>query len=351
MSDDGFEKYKPALFWPALLIGVGVLLLLSNLGIVGKISLINVFRLWPLILVAVGLQILFGRDNPWMSNLIAVAVVLCAVAFLAYAPIMGWTPQRDASLISEQFAVPNGKTESAVVSIDSNSDRLEVFALRDTGNVFEADITHSGRVEFHHSGDRDKTISLKLHEDDFFNFGSWIDPQGASSSIGISPLVMVDLKVDHGSGAATLNLVELLLSSLEVDSGSGPVTVILPSGEYPVNLECGSGSLTIDMDKFALLDLDASVGSGRMLVNLGDSAQGYLELDSGSGNISISVPEDVGVWLSGSTGSGTVSVPRSWQQTRLGEDSGTWESPGFEQASYQVFIEFNVGSGNLRIIQ
>ena len=95
----------------------------------------------------------------------------------------------------------------------------------------------------------------------------------------------------------------------------------------------------------------ASVGSGRMMINLGHGVEGYLDLDSGSGNITITVPEGVGVWLSGSTGSGVVSVPRGWVQTRLGDDKGTWESPNFEFAETQVFIEFDVGSGNIRINQ
>ena len=352
MSDDQFKYRGPTLFWPVLLIGVGMLLLLSNLGIVGRISFISVLRLWPLILVAVGLQILFGRDNPWMSNLIAVGVVLCAIAFLAFAPTVSWLPQgRGGALITEQFEVPDGNTDSARVTIDSNSERVEIFALHDSENMFEAEVTHGGRVEFNHSGGQNKVINLIMHEDRFFDFDSWFDPNAAMSSVGISPFVDLDLMVDHGSGSAMLDLAELQLSSLEVDSGSGPLTVVLPEGVYPALLDCGSGSLTVDMDNYAELDMRASVGSGRMMINLGHGVEGYLDLDSGSGNITITVPEGVGVWLSGSTGSGVVSVPRGWVQTRLGDDNGTWESPDFEFAETQVFIEFDVGSGNIRINQ
>ena len=63
-------------FWPIFLIGVGVVLLLSNLNIIESVNFFFLLQLWPVLLIALGLQILFGRSYPWVGNLLAVLVVL-----------------------------------------------------------------------------------------------------------------------------------------------------------------------------------------------------------------------------------------------------------------------------------
>ncbi len=48
----------------ACCIGVGVVWLLGNLGVLTTSSLVVLVRLWPLLLILIGLDLLFGR---WSS--------------------------------------------------------------------------------------------------------------------------------------------------------------------------------------------------------------------------------------------------------------------------------------------
>ncbi|RIK28496.1 MAG: cell wall-active antibiotics response protein, partial [Chloroflexi bacterium] len=57
------RKNRSSLFGPILLIGLGILLLLSNLGVLTVNVWQMLFRFWPVILIAVGLDILFGRRS------------------------------------------------------------------------------------------------------------------------------------------------------------------------------------------------------------------------------------------------------------------------------------------------
>jgi hypothetical protein len=204
-------------------------------------------------------------------------------------------------------------------------------------------------VEFKETGQTYKDIFLKLYQSDFSFLQSWFDPQGVSTQVEISPYIPVALDINHGSGQAMLDLSELSLNDLQVESGSSPLTIWLPEGTYPANLEVGSGSLTIEMDPFADLDLSAVVGSGRIVLNLAKGISGTIDLESGSGGISINVPQGVGVRVTGSTGSGSVSVPRGYINLRPYDEVGIWESPDFNTLDSQVFITFDLGSGNLRI--
>jgi len=55
------EPKRTSLFWPVVLIGAGVILLLRNLGVLQNFDLQTLLRLWPLILVVIGLDLIFGR--------------------------------------------------------------------------------------------------------------------------------------------------------------------------------------------------------------------------------------------------------------------------------------------------
>ena len=57
------KKPKPSFIWPLVLITVGAVFLLSNLGIIqGEIGE-KIWRLWPVIFIAIGLDSLFRRNE------------------------------------------------------------------------------------------------------------------------------------------------------------------------------------------------------------------------------------------------------------------------------------------------
>jgi hypothetical protein len=72
-----------------VLIAVGVLWLLGNFGVISAGNLFALLRLWPLLLIAIGLDILLGRRWPLASALIALVTVGVAVAAVIYAPQLG----------------------------------------------------------------------------------------------------------------------------------------------------------------------------------------------------------------------------------------------------------------------
>ena len=85
-------------FWPILFIGAGVVLLLANLNIIPLPSLSFLFRLWPVLLIVAGLDILIGRRVPWISGLVALVAVAGLVILAILAPTLGWV--QSASIMS-----------------------------------------------------------------------------------------------------------------------------------------------------------------------------------------------------------------------------------------------------------
>src|SRR5690242_11383019 len=68
---------RTPLVGPLLLIGAGLVFLLINMGVLDEGVWVQLLQLWPLLLIAIGLDLLIGRRNPGLSLLI-VLVVLCA---------------------------------------------------------------------------------------------------------------------------------------------------------------------------------------------------------------------------------------------------------------------------------
>ncbi len=351
--------YRRPFFWPILLIGLGIVLLLSNLNIIESVNFLFLLQLWPVLLISAGLQILFGRSNPWIGNLLAVLVVGTAIAFLVFAPSLGFEIPAMANLeLETTFHEESlGDADEASIYLDTGSGFLDVIALPSGNNLIEAEVTTDGKVNFDVSGNNDrKVVSLEIDDRNGinFDFGNLFDSQRISTTVELSREIPLALEIDQSSGSSTLDLAGIQLTELETSNGSGSLTITLPAGHYPTNLDTGSGSLKIDTEEGIVFDLEADVGSGRIVLDLSEEVSGYLDLSSGSGSITITIPESVGVRISGSTGSGSISVPSNFINI-FGSDSvgpsesGTWESENFDRAEYQIELDVSVGSGNLRI--
>ena len=70
---------RRGVFWPLLLIALGLIFLLQNFGFITGVSWLAVASLWPLLLVLIGLDIAFARRWPLVF---AQAAVVFAIAHL-----------------------------------------------------------------------------------------------------------------------------------------------------------------------------------------------------------------------------------------------------------------------------
>lgn len=83
-------RKERSLFWPVLLFGTGILWLLIELHFIHVGSIHALTRLWPLILVFIGLDILVGRRSALVSVLLAVLAVGGVAAIFIFGPQFGF---------------------------------------------------------------------------------------------------------------------------------------------------------------------------------------------------------------------------------------------------------------------
>lgn len=328
-----------SLFWPIVLIGVGVIWLLGNLNIISTANLVVLLRLWPLILIIVGLDLLFGRQSPLLGAVIGVGTVALLVILMLVGPSIGLAGA-NIDVKTAAFNEPLDDAASARVNLNMTTGQLNITALSDSNDLMNADLTYFGEVVFQHEGQTNKFISLSQKSDnvsfglDFATF--LLNPNNQLRwDVKLSPNVPIQLAVNSGTGGSTLDLTGLQLTGLSVDSGTGGMTINLPVMEtsYDVRVSSGTGGGTINLQNGTSVNLD---------------------INSGTGGFTVDVPDEAAVRVIARTGVGGITVPSSYKRLDGKDDNfvgenGTWETSGFDSAEQKIVINFEGGTGGLTV--
>ena len=326
------QKQYRSVFWPILLIGIGALWLLNNLNLLPGWSWGSIWRLWPVFLIAIGLDLLIARRSPILGAIVAVATIGLVVVLVQAGTTLGITSNPD--VITEQFSEELGTANSARIELDFSVGPTSVESLVGSNDLIQAEITHLGEVEFSSSGTSRKTIQLDTKELSF-NSGwfDFVNERELRWEIGISPDIPVEVDIKGGVGEADLDLSQLDLTGLNLDVGVGKIAIYLPAtaDAYEARI---SGSV------------------GETYIEIAEGADIRLNVDGGVGEVTINVPEDAAVQLDASIGVGRVRVPSGFRQISGGDndfvgEDGVWESAGFDSADRRIIINFDGGVGGL----
>ena len=322
-----------SLFWPMILIGAGALWLLSNLGLLPAWSWGSLWRLWPLAMIAIGLDILIARRSPIFGAIIGIAVIGLLVLVVFLGSSFGFDQRAD--IKHDALQEPLGTTKSALVEIDFSVGKGSLKALAGENDLFVADIAHLGELKYDVSGSDPKSITLS--ESNLEPQFNWLDRHDGNDlywNIGFNPSVPVDLVLHGGGGETDINLSGMKPISLSIDGGVGKVVLVLPATgqRYPVVLDGDVGEIQIEIEAGALVDLD---------------------ITGGVGEVTIDVPGEAAVRVDASVSVGSVRVPSGYRVSAgndafIGE-SGIWSSPGFEGGEPEISIQFEGGVGSLHI--
>lgn len=300
-------------FWPIILISTGVLLLLSNLGIVPWSTWNLLWRFWPLILVAVGIDLLIGQRSA-VGSVISAFLILAligaaagAVFFAEQLPFLA-NYLKETPWQTDHVEQALEDYESAAILIDWTSQPGTLGALEKSDNLIEGDLIYQGELIFDVQSQGSK-VDIRL---DTRLIENWViipfqtNPE-AKWDISLTPEIPLDLTLDTGSGSCDFDLSDLTLEEFFLDSGSGSITLILPEGQsYPV------------------------------------------KIDSGSGSVRIIIPENTGIQINIDSGSGSFN-PGSRFELVSGERNGDglWETKNYNSAPYTIEMEIDQGSGSI----
>lgn len=277
---------------------IGVMLIASSMGALSWRVWATLLSLWPLLLVAIGIDLLGKGLRLSIMRVFGSLVILGAlsgVLFLGPGTGSGWrlswgdsqpfelaAAETDATECSARIEVP-----AAVVSV---TDGEKLFAVTGSmpGEVQElAEETSGDHASFEFSV---PTVTTVL-------------PTDAYADVALGREASWELELDVGATDADLDLAANTLSGLRVGSG------------------------------VAVLD-----------VELGDPAEREVPIvvETGLAVVNIRVPEGTAVRVVSEYGMGTTNVPGAWN--RLSGER-VWESAEFDRARRSYLIRVETGMG------
>lgn len=300
--DENHSSHRRGIFWPLFLIAIGLVVLLSNLRLVeggawwtvvrlwpllfivggldslykregyvgatlgiglGTIFLLGNFnylaisgweliiRLWPVIIIAAGLDLIIGRRSLWA----ALAGVLLGLGLIAGIIWMGLIqPSQVLPSQSESIQQKLGDVRSAQLDIQPIIGSLKIAGLADSANLIEGNISQmSGMRAYQDYQIRDKAgdYELKISEGHytFMPFSGW-GRQGAWD-LKCTGQVPLTLNTQVVVGEQYLNLTGMKLEDVNTESVIGQTRLTLPAGKYSAQVKSVIGEVIIRVPREA----------------------------------------------------------------------------------------------------
>lgn len=259
------ERRRISLVGPAILIGLGLLLLANNFGLLQGNVWAVAWRFWPLILILLGLEILIGRRSTLASAIIAVVGLLLIVGLVAAAVYWGWGGVGQSG-VTESLVQEMEGAESATVTLDFAVGELKVRALGDSPDLMDA--RFSGLPVEHRYEVRAGRGDLQLKSKGG-GFVWWPDAVVENTwDVALSPRLPLILDVDTGVGQATLDLSGLQVTDFSLNAGVGSVRVVMPAtGRIMAVVKAGVGEVVLEIPQGVAARIDADVGLGGLSVD------------------------------------------------------------------------------------
>lgn len=306
------------LFWGLGLLTAGLVALAVQENVLDREVMANAWRLWPLILVAIGLSLILSRTGYALVGTAVSAIVIGAIVGTAItvgpAAAISCAAGSDPSTL-----VDHGGSFGSNASLDwqLNCGTLEVDMSPES--AWTASVgSVSGQAPTVAGG----TDELRLTSVDkgFFAGGGrekWV--------VRLPSMTTYDADLQVNGGKATMNL-----------SGSHFSTFSFQPNAADVHLDLTDATVTD-------LDLELNAGSAVITASAGTNIEGRIQENAGS--VRLCVPTGVGLRIV-ATG---VAFGTNLDQSGLSRDGDTWNSSDYGSAYQKITltVEGNAGSFDL----
>ena len=286
---------------------IGVLLLLNTLNILSWSIWYNVLRLWPLLLVSLGISLIFRRRMSWLAPL----VILLGILVGAGAGYLGMdlegnittevmTFQQEMKMVpikedleqeiegtitaTEPTEEGPGQTESDEENNqDINSSEIATEATKMVPEVQKANIHLSydvGAFQLSQSTEQVYQFTIHYRYPDFEPIKHYtVSDHEANIDIHHSPVLgshfqnpknKIDLKlnqdilynifIDTGATTVDYDLTQFKINQLSINSGASDINLIAPSYDCNINIDSGVSKIKILVPREAGVKIQLDTG-------------------------------------------------------------------------------------------
>ncbi len=256
---EGFINREGTL-WPVLITGLGVIFLLSNFGQLSVPVWTALARLWPILLIALGLNLIVGHHKGWVSAVLGVVIGLILVASVyllaVNAPALGGAK-------SESISIPAEGVTEASGDIRLPVGKLILSAGDDPDALVAGDVTLSKgetlRKPFTQTGDPG-SFTIKSSG---ANYVFSLDSGTYTWDLALNKeIAFTDFDVEVYTGEIRADFSELQVADFTFHMPVGKVTLVVPEqGEFNGTIDAAVGQiiLCVPSDLALRIHLDPAV--------------------------------------------------------------------------------------------
>jgi hypothetical protein len=260
---------RGSLVGPLILIALGIIFLLNNLGLVNWDVWLIILQLWPLLLIAIGLDILIGRRSLLGSVvvLVIVAILLAGGVWLVSSKVATGGQVLNSENISQTLQGATGAEVQispavAILRVGSTQTMNRSDLPADLLIIGTVSMGRDERVtrDFQVTGNTARFV-LRTEGVPFFPFAG--SPEDRAWDLNLTPSVPLNLKFSPGLGDSQIDLTGLNVTEFDDSVGVGRTVVTLPAhGKFQAHISGGVGDVTVRIPSALAARIHLSTGLG-----------------------------------------------------------------------------------------
>jgi hypothetical protein len=340
---------------------VGAILLLNNLNILEWSVWYNIFKLWPLLLVSLGISLIFRRRLSWLAPLVILLGIIIGIG----AGYMGIDLSLEGTISTEVITlqreielVPVTKKVEQKAEEDV-SETKEVIAETDTEILDEEDkeiTTDEAETEETAEEEIEETEMLpnvqkaNLHLSYDVGVFNLEFPTPLIYQCQVSyryPYFKPIEEYSVSEQVANIHIYHDSLSSSDNHFRNPKNQVDLKLNKniiYDILIETGATTINYDLSNFKVKQFSVKSGASDIQI-IAPQYSGDININSGVSKIDISIPKNVGAIISLDTGLSTKDFGKEFKK----EEGNKYISENYNNSEYKVNINIDSGLSQISI--
>lgn len=319
------------IFWGVFFITIGILILLNNFASV-QLDWHFIWKLWPVLLVLIGLKYVFRESKSrWIISLVG-ALLAGLVLFSAYKSTTMFIRHG----IADDLIIDDSDFESFNWD-EENRSEADTSAISNESNVYTLDMDNSVKTGLLHMEAAAGSIKVRPPVSRLFN----IETRGN--------FVNYNYKADVNNGKANIYFTRekshvkmkkgFLKSKIDIALNSAPV--------WDIDFDLGASYADLDLSPYKINRINFQSGASSVKIRLGDLVRHTdVAFESGVSSVEILVPKASGVQIK--TKNSLAS--KDFDNIRKTGDN-TYRTDNYNSASRKIDILMEAGISSVKVHQ
>lgn len=300
-----------------VLILIGVIFILNNLNILDWHVWVNIIKLWPLLLISLGIGFIFRRRLSWLGPLLILIGIIVGIG----TSFMGLDLQLESKITSEMTTIQRGLDLSTETVTEVENQEREMLPRINKVNLSLNYSVGSFTLKYSTPLVYQCRVSYRYPEFKPIENFSMLDNE---AQVKIYHQPMSDKMVRNPK-----NQIDLKLN---------------PDIVYNIFLETGATAIDYDLSKFKTENFTIKSGAANINI-IAPRYNGTIKIDSGVAKIDIAIPEDVGVMVNLDIGLSKKNFDENFEN----QEDHTYISHNYNSAPYQVNINIDSGVSKINV--